>query len=425
MAILIPCANTDRSDRVADVVFVHGLDGDARSTWTTPKLKDGFWPEWLGADLPDVGIWSIEYAVKSSSWAGYSMALVERARSLLDLLVGNGIGDRAIIFIAHSFGGLVVKQLLRAATDSASASWNEIAAQTCGIAFLATPQFGSRLANWVRRIPFYFGTVTVSELEEHSPQLKDLGSWFRNFQPGSKIKVIVYTEARRFKGIRVVRDGDPYLPGVEAVPLDDDHVSITRPISKQSQLYRGILHFMRERRAYAATHDNTLEALASSLQVVDKVYPQVKAVIKNQRVPSDRPYSQVGSLQGDTIVVISTEDGKERMRISRDELNKIAPADRTLIRKREKSMTELYKQWLDLFSQRNLGDPAQQQQTEQSLEELAKKMCGDLNFILHHLGSIRVDLKDHYGAMHSVCWELDQRAGPSAPRSNQAGNGHN
>ena len=73
MAELIPVSNTELTDQAADVIFVHGLDGDARSTWTTPALKDGFWPAWLGAERPDLRIWSVAYDVKSSSWAGYSM----------------------------------------------------------------------------------------------------------------------------------------------------------------------------------------------------------------------------------------------------------------------------------------------------------------------------------------------------------------
>jgi len=174
MSELLDFSNTLRSARIADMVFIHGLNGDARSTWTTPTLQNGFWPNWLGGEMHDIGIWSISYDVKSSSWSGYSMALVDRARNILDLLVGNGIGDRPIIFVVHSFGGLVVKQMLRVAADSSNASWRKIAAQARGIAFLATPHSGSWLANWVRWIPLYFRTVTVSELEAHNSQLKDL-----------------------------------------------------------------------------------------------------------------------------------------------------------------------------------------------------------------------------------------------------------
>ena len=246
MADLLAVSNTGSPDRVADVVFLHGLNGDARSTWTTPTTPDGFWPGWLGAELHEVGIWSVAYDVRSTSWAGYSMALIDRAASVLDLLAEEGIGQRPVIFIVHSFGGLVVKQMLREAEHSPNASWSQIAAQTRGIVFLATPHSGSRLANWVRWIPLYFRTVTVTELEEHNTQLRDLGRWFREFYNRSRMKAIVYTETRNVKGVRVVHDGDPYLAGVRPVPLDEDHISITKPKSDRSQLYRGVRGFIQD-----------------------------------------------------------------------------------------------------------------------------------------------------------------------------------
>jgi hypothetical protein len=246
MAELIPVSNTGRPDRIADVIFIHGLNGDAHLTWTTPGLADGFWPNWLGAELYDVGIWSIAYDVKSSSWKGYSMALAARARNVLDLLAGKEIGTRPIVFVVHGFGGLVVKQVLRTAADSPDPDWQAIAAQTRGVVFLATPHAGSRLANWVGWIPFYRRTVTVQELEEHNPLLQDLGRWYRNRHAKRGMKAAVFTEARKVKGVRVVHDGDPYLPGVEAVPLDDDHISITKPKSDKSQLYTGVRAFIRK-----------------------------------------------------------------------------------------------------------------------------------------------------------------------------------
>jgi hypothetical protein len=245
MAVLLPVSNTGRPDRVGDVVFIHGLDGDARATWTAPDMADGFWPGWLGAELYLVGIWSVSYEVRSSSWTGYSMALVDRARNVLDLLAGKEIGTRPVVFVVHSFGGLVVKQMLRAAADSPLPGWNAIAARTRGVVFLATPHAGSRLARLAGWIPFYRRTVTVQELEEHSPYLRDLGVWYRNRHATSGMRAAVFTETRNVRGVRVVHDGDPYLPGVEAVPLDDNHISITKPKSDKSQLYAGVREFIR------------------------------------------------------------------------------------------------------------------------------------------------------------------------------------
>ena len=71
--------NCENPERVADVIFVHGLDGNARTTWHPNDKPNDFWPEWLGNDLPQVGIWSLGYAVSSSAWKGTTMPLVDRA----------------------------------------------------------------------------------------------------------------------------------------------------------------------------------------------------------------------------------------------------------------------------------------------------------------------------------------------------------
>ena len=47
------CANASRQ---ADVIFVDGLDGDARTTWYPPEQPTRFWPAWLGEDCPQLGV---------------------------------------------------------------------------------------------------------------------------------------------------------------------------------------------------------------------------------------------------------------------------------------------------------------------------------------------------------------------------------
>jgi hypothetical protein len=39
-------ASTIPEDKPVDIIFVHGLGGSARGTWTHPGTKQ-FWPEWL------------------------------------------------------------------------------------------------------------------------------------------------------------------------------------------------------------------------------------------------------------------------------------------------------------------------------------------------------------------------------------------
>lgn len=112
---LLSIAGTSSSSRAADVIFVHGLDGDKQLTWQYEDYEDSFWPRLLYNDIPTCGVWSFGFDARSSEWIhGGTMPIVDRATNFAGFLKSEGIGDKPIFFIVHSLGGLVVKQVLRA-----------------------------------------------------------------------------------------------------------------------------------------------------------------------------------------------------------------------------------------------------------------------------------------------------------------------
>jgi pimeloyl-ACP methyl ester carboxylesterase len=233
----------DNSDRLVDVVFVHGLDGDAQTTWHPKNQPEKFWPKWLGDDLPMVGVWSFGYAVHSSAWKGSTMPLADRATNTLDQLELDGIGVRPVIFICHSLGGLLVKQLLRHAYDYGNPDYKRIADQTKAIVFLSTPHSGADMATWMQHIGSLLRTtVSMEELEPHHPRLRELNIWYRNLPQASAIETLVYCETKKVAGILVVNEttADPGMRGVVPIPVDEDHVSICKPASRESQIYRRV-----------------------------------------------------------------------------------------------------------------------------------------------------------------------------------------
>src|SRR5579864_2082701 len=155
MTQLIRAAGFKGNDRSADVVFVHGLDGDARDTWQADGRQDTYWPDWLGCDLESekVAIWSLSYDAAATAFSGHAMSLVDRGMNVLNLFAGNGsdrLGLKPLVFIAHSLGGLLVKQFLRQAKEYNNPQWTEIAANTRGVVFIATPHIGADLAGFVK-----------------------------------------------------------------------------------------------------------------------------------------------------------------------------------------------------------------------------------------------------------------------------------
>jgi hypothetical protein len=248
---LTKISQCENSSRRGDIVFVHGLGGNALSTWHPDKRSDDrdSWLFWLGQDLPDVGIWSLGYEAEPFAWKGTAMPLADRATNTLAVLDADGVGERPLIFIAHSLGGLLVKQMLRHASDFGDSRWKQALGNTRGIIFLSTPHSGANLANWVKHIGGLLRTtVSVDELEAHHSRLRELNLWYRNNEYLSKIPMQVYCEKNKTKGILVVDEtsADPGIKGVVPIPEDENHLSICCPRSRDSLLYKRTIRFIHE-----------------------------------------------------------------------------------------------------------------------------------------------------------------------------------
>ncbi|MEL6437942.1 MAG: effector-associated domain EAD1-containing protein [Cyanobacteria bacterium J06621_8] len=247
---LISVANTEIKNRTADIIFVHGLGGDALDTWRHPNNNnpDNFWLKWLGRDLPEMGIWSLAYEVEPMRWKGNTMALIDRATNSLDLLEINSIGKRPTFFVTHSMGGLLVKQMLRNAHDSGNDAWLQILKNTQGIVYLATPHAGSAKASFLKSIKADILTsISVKELEAHDSRLLELNRVYRNNETFNQIPMKVYAEDKPMRLIGMIVDkssADPGISGVNPILLKRNHIDIAKPESPEDRLYQGVKHFI-------------------------------------------------------------------------------------------------------------------------------------------------------------------------------------
>ncbi len=197
-------------------------------------------------------MWSLGYAASPTKWArlwsfftaksrdsGHSMALPDRATQVLDRMVQLGIGQRPILFICHSLGGLLVKQILRNAHDGPDERKMQLARNTRGVLFLATPHAGARLAETVDTFSAIFrSTVSVEELRAHDAHLGNLYNWYHNHAGALGIETRAYYEKRETAGLALIVDPTSARPGVGADPvaLDEDHVSIAKPRKRDAQV---------------------------------------------------------------------------------------------------------------------------------------------------------------------------------------------
>jgi uncharacterized protein YjbI with pentapeptide repeats len=256
------------AERQLDVVFVHGLGGDPITTWRSGTHEDTSWPHWLSSEFRAlIGVWSLGYAAASTRIrgikaaffgsedpdAGAAMSLPRRAENALDRLVSSGIGKRPVCFITHSLGGLLVKNILRRSADSLNAPERLQVVQQCrGVLFLATPHHGARLANLAEAIQFYFPTVSAMDLKDNDDYLMDLYEWYREYAPAHNILTRSYYENKQVRGVLNVvsrSSADPGVAGESArgpIPLDRDHLEISKPRNRDDQAYIGSLELIRQ-----------------------------------------------------------------------------------------------------------------------------------------------------------------------------------
>ncbi len=167
------------------------------------------------------------------------MALPDRALQTLDLMVQKRIGERPLLFICHSLGGLLAKQILRTSSDATDPHKQSVVNQTRGVLFLATPHSGASLASLASSFNSVFRTtISVEGLRAHDPHLRDLYNWYRNHSSNRGIKTITYYELRSVGGVLPIVNPTSAHPGVGSDPvgLDEDHVSIAKPRDPAAQI---------------------------------------------------------------------------------------------------------------------------------------------------------------------------------------------
>ncbi|SDE57064.1 ABC-three component system protein [Kordiimonas lacus] len=233
-----------------DIVFIHGLMGDAHSSWSHNGKPEGFWPRWLSEEFPAANVWVFNHpaGAAGSILSDDGMSILQRAQAAITSFETEDIGSRPIIFITHSLGGLITKKLLRIAFDSVDEDVHRIFENTDSVIFLATPHNGSFLANFGSALAKILtgGLIKpkkiVTELKSGHEPTYELDNWYRD-NCSKNIKTIVFAETEKTAGVTQVVStvsSNPGIPGVMVRPTDKDHIEIAKPTSIKDPVYRYI-----------------------------------------------------------------------------------------------------------------------------------------------------------------------------------------
>ncbi|XP_034087424.1 protein SERAC1 [Gymnodraco acuticeps] len=253
----------------ADVLFIHGILGAAFKTWRQKdrngleeetESKDDYtecWPKsWLAADCPNLRVLSVEYDSHLSDWMAkcpvenQRKSLAYRSRELLKKLKLAGVGERPVVWVAHSMGGLLVKKMLLDASEDPE--MQALLNNTKGIMFYSVPHHGTFMAEYSVNVRYLlFPSVEVRELCKDSPALRNLNENFLDMAKEKEFKVLSFAETLPTNigpmiKILVVPTQSANLGIGELIEVDVDHLNICKPEKKDSFLYKRSLQFILE-----------------------------------------------------------------------------------------------------------------------------------------------------------------------------------
>lgn len=247
-----------------DVVFVHGLTGDPTKTW---KSKDGAWPEWMSKDHPNIRILTFGYpASRWKKWVNQELDIFELAKLGTELLCGKGVGERPIVFIAHSLGGIVTKLILNHCFGSDDDQESALVNRTVRVMFLATPHAPPALPAVVKHFLPNLSSAHVTALSGQTTVLENIKETYGKLVTSNPIlKNIAYYEALSLGGVVTVvpKDcADPGITGTALIPIESDHENICKPMSRDSQIYVSVNRHVRQALKVASEEPELTDASA-------------------------------------------------------------------------------------------------------------------------------------------------------------------
>uniref|UniRef100_UPI00398F34BA protein SERAC1 isoform X3 n=1 Tax=Pristiophorus japonicus TaxID=55135 RepID=UPI00398F34BA len=177
-------------------------------------------------------------------------SLAYRGRELLIKLKAAGVGDRPVVWVAHSMGGLLVKKMLLDASEDPE--MRSVVQNTQGIVFYSVPHYGSRLAEYSISARFLlFPSVEVKELSKDSPALRELNNDFTELVREQEVNILSFgemlpTNIGSMIKLHVVPPNSADLGIGDFIPLDVNHLNICKPKSRDSFLYQQSLKFIKD-----------------------------------------------------------------------------------------------------------------------------------------------------------------------------------
>jgi pimeloyl-ACP methyl ester carboxylesterase len=208
------------------VIFVHGVLGNAASTWRN-DATGAFWPT-LVANDPAFARSSVYLYQYPTNALGANLSVNELAEDMRRTLDADGVTSHPeLIFVSHSMGGLVTRSFLL--------KYRQHAAKVKMLYFFATPTEGSPmavLAGLVRTNP----QLRMMYPMKSDSALADLQRDWLAAQLG--VRSFCAYEGKPTFGVLIVDQRSATNLCTEPLdPILEDHIDIVKPASREDASY--------------------------------------------------------------------------------------------------------------------------------------------------------------------------------------------
>lgn len=244
-----------------EVLFFHGFQrgdidyGNAQvTTWLTGD-ESSYWPQtWLVDEFPGAHILSVSYHVgmKNKKEERNIDVHIITENIMSDLRQANiGQGEACpIILVGHSFGGLVIKDLCWFAHSRSSTGKVEetnFIKNLKGMYFYSTPHHGihSKLAErFVSRGPLLDYVETLStQAARRNENFETIEKYYDAWQIAGLGENLPTQLSSREKAVVVVAEGSSRC-GSDFEIVQEDHISICRPMTRNSKAFYHLTRFL-------------------------------------------------------------------------------------------------------------------------------------------------------------------------------------
>lgn len=226
------------SETLVEFVFVHGLGGGSRKTWSKSSSAAHYWPqEWLPTDpaFKNVRVHSFGYNADWIKGKDNCLNIHHFGKSLLgEMSTSPNFGDAntPMVLIGHSMGGLVIKKAFMLAKEDAA--YENLIKRFHTMFFLATPHRGSDAAKLLKNILqiVYSSRAYVEDLVRNSGAIQSINDEFRKYSADIGLWSFYETQKMNIGGFNaLIVDPDSATLGYREerqVPMEADHRSICK-----------------------------------------------------------------------------------------------------------------------------------------------------------------------------------------------------